>query len=115
MPKSVVAVAATDTRNAPVIANVGGQRAASHSSRGNANASGSNEIQDCVVWEKTKVEIKAKRVSTTAPSTVSRREGSLRKARENSIMSGVTRLRRQPKWVRDAAIGIRAARLARAG
>src|SRR5215475_2849703 len=88
MPKSVVAVAATDTRNAPVIANVGGQRAASHSSRGNANASGSNEIQDCVVWEKTKVEIKAKRVSTTAPSIVSRREGSFRKARENSIMSG---------------------------
>src|SRR5215467_183053 len=88
MPKSVVAVAATDTRNAPVIANVGGQRAASHSSRGNANASGSNEIHDCVGWEKTKVEIKAKRVSTTAPSIVSRREGGSCKARENSIMSG---------------------------
>jgi hypothetical protein len=51
MPKSVVVIAVAHTTNAPAIANGAGQRAASHSSSGSVNASGSNEIQDWVGCE----------------------------------------------------------------
>src|SRR5262245_54079343 len=90
MPKTVVVIAATDTTNAPTIANGAGQRAASHNNSGRMKASGSNEIQVLVGWANTYAASNATMVSKAAPSIVSRLEGGSAHARRSSMMSGPT-------------------------
>src|SRR4029079_9087128 len=90
MPKVVVHTTVKATTNAAAAANAGRQRAASHSSRGNTNASGTIVANETRGRKIASVLVTVIAASATAPSKVSFGGGGSLTAAARPISSGAT-------------------------
>src|SRR6516225_67752 len=93
MWKTVVQTIVMDTINAPAAAKTVLQRAASHNSIGNSQATGTTVSQRCCDNEIMTAVIPASVVSAATPSTNSLLRGCWRRAAESPIRSGATAIK----------------------